>query len=63
MSAHYINFDRAQRFEVTISSDKRNPELPVLNLKGFDSVSLTFTKEQFAQISRAIDGANEHEPF
>ena len=54
MGAFYINFDRAQKFDVSISDDRRNPELRVLNLKAFDTLGLTFTPDQLRQIGDAI---------
>lgn len=54
MGAFFINFDRAQKFDVSISDDKRNPDLRVLNVKGFDTLGLTFTPDQLRQIGDAI---------
>ena len=48
------NLDRATRFEATIKQDKRDPSLPVLSLKGFDTFEFTVTKDQLAQIGEAI---------
>lgn len=48
------NLDRATRFEAIIKQDKRDPSLPVLSLKGFDTFEFTVTKDQLAQIGEAI---------
>lgn len=63
MSMHYISMDRASKFDVTITPDRRNPELPCLNIKAFDSVVLTLTKEQLAAIGKAIDAETGGAPF
>ena len=54
MGAFFINFDRANKFEATVSDDRRNPDLKVLTTKGFDTVALTFTPDQLRQIGEAI---------
>lgn len=54
MGAHFLNFDRAQKFEVSVSDDKRNPTLRVLNIKGFDVLGITLTPGQLSEIGKAI---------
>ncbi len=63
MSMHYISMDRASKFDVTITPDRRNPELPCLNIKAFDSVVLTLTKDQLKQIGAAIAAETGDTPF
>lgn len=63
MGAHYLNFDRSQKFESTTAPDRRNPELVSLVIKGFDTLSITVTKDQLKQIGAAIAAETGDTPF
>lgn len=63
MSMHYISMDRSNRFEATITPDRRTPELQVLTVRGFDTIALTLTKEQLATVGRVISSEAAEQPF
>lgn len=63
MSMHYISMDRSQKFETNVTPDRRNPDLRVLLVKGFDSVNLTVTQDQLKQIGATIEAETGGAPF
>lgn len=64
MGVLYWNLDKAQRFESSVTDDRRQPELKVLQIKGFDQFNFTVTREQLAAIGQAISKeVGENEPF
>lgn len=54
MSLHYIGMDRANKFESSVTADRRNPDLRVLTLKSYDTVSVTLTQDQLREVGKAI---------
>lgn len=54
MGAHYMSFDRAQKFTASVEQERRNPDLRVLSIKGFDVLAVTLTPDQLKQIAEAI---------
>ena len=54
MSMHYMDFDRAQKFEAGVSADPRDGTLKLLKIKGFDTVQIRLTESQLREIGKAI---------
>lgn len=63
MSLHFIGMDRAREFSATVQDDRRNADLRVVVLKGFDTVNITVNKDQLKQIAEAISKETGDIPF